>query len=181
MSYSHLSIIERSKLETLLRLGWSTREIGRELGRHHSTIAREIERGRSGQTYEAQSAQQVYRGRRASSAPVGKFTPELVNELTEKLIQTWSPEQIAEKRRFESKTFVCFKTIYRWKYDGRLAAGDVQVLRHTGKRKKPVETRGRFMVGTPISKRPKEVRKRETFDHWNWIPLFLAVAKAKLV
>ncbi|WP_044357640.1 helix-turn-helix domain-containing protein, partial [Paenibacillus sp. E194] len=32
MSYSHLSIIERSKLETLLRLGWSTREIGRELG-----------------------------------------------------------------------------------------------------------------------------------------------------
>ena len=55
MSYSHLSIIER-KLETLFRLGWTTRDIGRELGRHHSTIAREIERGRSGQTYEARSA-----------------------------------------------------------------------------------------------------------------------------
>ena len=106
---------------------------------------------------------------------------ELANELTEKLIQTWSPEQIAEKRRFESKTFVCFKTIYRWIYDGRLATGDVQVLRHKGKRQKLVETRGRFMVGTPISKRPKEVRKRETSAIGNWIPLFLAVAKAKLV
>lgn len=179
MSYSHLSIIERSKLETLLRLGWSTREIGRELGRHHSTIAREIERGRSGQTYEAQSAQQVYRCRRASSAPVGKFTPELANELTEKLIQTWSPEQIAEKRRFESKTFVCFKTIYRWIYDGRLAVGDVQVLRHKGKRQKPVETRGRFMVGTPISKRPKEVRKRETFGHWELDTVVSSRGKSK--
>lgn len=42
MNYSYLNIIERSKLETLHRLGWTTREIGRELGRHHSTIAREM-------------------------------------------------------------------------------------------------------------------------------------------
>ncbi|KOS67191.1 integrase, partial [Lysinibacillus contaminans] len=27
-------------------------------------------------------------------------------------------------------------------------------------------TRGRFNIGTPISKRPKEVRKRESFGHW---------------
>lgn len=77
--------------------------------------------------YEAQSAQQAYRYRRASSVPVGKYTPELASELTEKLSQTWSPEQIAEKRRAESKPFVCFKAIYRWIYDRLLAAGDVRV------------------------------------------------------
>ncbi|WNC12312.1 helix-turn-helix domain-containing protein [Brevibacillus brevis] len=33
MSYSHLSIMERGQLETLHRLGWSTRAIGQHLGR----------------------------------------------------------------------------------------------------------------------------------------------------
>ncbi|MGG3840362.1 IS30 family transposase [Paenibacillus thiaminolyticus] len=129
--------------------------------------------------YEAQSAQQAYRYRRASSVPVGKYTPELASELTEKLSQTWSPEQIAEKRRAESKPFVCFKAIYRWIYDRLLAAGDVGVLRHKGKRQKPVETRGKFMVGTPISKRPKEVLKHETFGHWELDTVVSSRGKSK--
>lgn len=175
MSYSHLSIIERGQLEALHRLGWSTRKIGHELGRHPSTIARELRRGSEVRGYFAQSAQIAYHERRASSVPASK----LANELTEKLIQTWSPEQIAEKRRSERKPFVCFKTIYRWICDGRLAAGNVQVLRHKGKRQKPVETRGRFMVGTPISKRPKEVRKRETFGHWELDTVVSSRGKSK--
>ncbi|SEP34677.1 helix-turn-helix domain-containing protein [Paenibacillus sp. OK076] len=44
MSYSHLSIIERSKLEILHRQGKSARAIAEELGRHHTTICREISR-----------------------------------------------------------------------------------------------------------------------------------------
>ena len=36
MGYTHLNITERSQLEILLRLGWSNRAIGKELGRHHS-------------------------------------------------------------------------------------------------------------------------------------------------
>ena len=101
MSYSHLSIIERGQLETLHRLGWSTRAIGRQLGRHHATIAREIKRGQTDLSYAAITAQQAYHQRRSSSVPAGKFTPELAAELQEKLQQTWSPEQIAEKRRCE--------------------------------------------------------------------------------
>ncbi|MCM3292093.1 helix-turn-helix domain-containing protein [Paenibacillus sp. MER 180] len=53
MSYSQLNIIERSKLEALHRLVWTTREIVCELGRHHSLIAREIERGSLRAVYEA--------------------------------------------------------------------------------------------------------------------------------
>lgn len=45
MSYTHLSITERSQLALLHRLGWSTRAIATELNRHHSTIARELNRG----------------------------------------------------------------------------------------------------------------------------------------
>jgi len=166
MSYSHLSIIERGQLETLHRLGWSTRDIGQQLNRHHSTIAREIQRGQSTQRYEAVPAQEAYQQQRASCVPTGKLTSELATELTERLEQTWSPEQIAEKRRNERQPFVCFKTIYRWLYDGRLTVSKSQVLRHKGKRRKPTETRGRFLIGTPIHQRPKEVRKRTTFGHW---------------
>jgi IS30 family transposase len=166
MSYSHLSIIDRAQLETLQQLGWSTRAIGQQLGRHHSTIAREIQRGKTDQHYEAVPAQESYKQRRAPCVPTGKFTSELATELTEKLTLTWSPEQIAEKRRSQGKPFVCFKTIYRWLYDGKLTVSESEVLRHKGKRRKPMETRGRFLVGTPISQRPKEVRKRTTFGHW---------------
>ena len=41
-----------------------------------------------------------------------------------------------------------------------------ECLHHKGKHQKPQETRGRFHVGTSITKRPKEIRKRETFSHW---------------
>lgn len=165
MSYSHLSIIERGQLETLHGLSWSTRAIARVLGRHHSTIAREIKRGMEKQTYEAQPAQEAYHMRKRSRISLGKCTPELAEEIEEKLRLTWSPEQIAQRRRIEGKPFVCFKTIYRWIYTGRIVAGEVRVLRHKGKRRKPLETRGRFLVGTPIHQRSKEVRKRTTFGH----------------
>ncbi|PWV93824.1 IS30 family transposase [Paenibacillus cellulosilyticus] len=166
MSYSHLSIIERGQLETLNELGWTTREIGLKLKRHHSTIARELQRGQSNDHYEAEVAHEAYEQRRASCVPTGKFTPELAEEVQEKLKLTWSPEQIAEKRRIEDQTFVCFKTIYRWLYDGKLTVSETQVLRHRGKRRKPMETRGRFLVGKSIRQRPKEVRNRTTFGHW---------------
>ena len=166
MGYTHLSINERYKLGVYLSLGWSNRKIGKELGRHHSTIARERKRGSISETYVAEAAHDSYLERRVSCKPRGCFTPELAHELNTQLQQTWSPEQIAEKRRVSGETFVCFKTIYRWLYEGRLAAGDVKVLRHKGKRRKPVETRGRFLVGKTISQRPKEVRKRDVFGHW---------------
>lgn len=61
---------------------------------------------------------------------------------------------------------VCFKTVYRWLYTGSLVKGLLAVLRHKEKRQKPAETLGRFAVGKTISQRPKEVRNRETFGHW---------------
>ena len=60
---------------------------------------------------------------------------------------------------------LCVKTIYRWIYSGVLRV-NLTVLRHKGKRRKPVETRGRFRVGTSIHKRPKEVKNRQSIGHW---------------
>ncbi|NLY36089.1 MAG: IS30 family transposase, partial [Tissierellia bacterium] len=42
----------------------------------------------------------------------------------------------------------------------------MSVLRHKGKRRKPTEKRGKFIVGESISNRPKEVEDRKSFGHW---------------
>ena len=181
MGYKHPNITECSQLEILLCLGWSDREIGKELGRHHSTISRERIRGSSSETYTAEIAQSTYIQRRESCKPKGRFAPVLASELEANLQQTWSPEQFAEHRRVNNKSFVCFKTIYRWLYAGRLVTGTVKVLRHKGKRRKPMETRGRFLVGKPISQRPKEVRKRESFGHWGLDTVVSSRGKSRAV
>jgi IS30 family transposase len=179
MSYTHLSIIERSKLEILHQQGKSTRAIAKELGRHHATISRELRRNAAEHPYCAENSQESYVQRRKASVPGGKWNLELASRIEEKLQATWSPEQIVERLRQEGQAMVCFKTIYRWLYTGRLVKGVLAVLRHKGKRQKPAETRGKFAVGKSISQRPKEVRNRETFGHWSWIRWSRAVGKAR--
>ena len=44
MSYYHLPISERSKIEGLKGLGYSCRAIARHLNRSHTTISRELKR-----------------------------------------------------------------------------------------------------------------------------------------
>ena len=60
---------------------------------------------------------------------------------------------------------VAFETIYNWLY-ASLIDLDLSVLRRKGKTRQPKEIRGTFRIGTSIAKRPKEVRNRETFGHW---------------
>ena len=48
MSYVHVTSRERFAIEQLLLYGCSYREIGRRLGRHHSTIQREFDRNGPG-------------------------------------------------------------------------------------------------------------------------------------
>ncbi|MGG1619100.1 IS30 family transposase [Paenibacillus sp. NRS-1782] len=179
MSYSHLSIIERSKLEILHQQGKSARAIAKELGRHHATISRELQRHDEQKAYHAERSQESYHQRRKASIPAGKWTAKQAAVIEEKLQATWSPEQIVERLRQEGQRVVCFKTIYRWLYAGLLVRGTLTVLRHKGKRQKPAETRGKFTIGKPISKRPKDVRSRETFGHWELDTVVSSRGKSK--
>lgn len=47
------------------------------------------------------------------------------------------------------------------------------------KRQKPKETRGKFNIGRPISQRPKEVKKRNTFGHWEADTIVSSRGKSK--
>ncbi|MEK4277621.1 helix-turn-helix domain-containing protein [Paenibacillus sp. FSL R7-0026] len=103
MSYRHLSIIERSKLEVLHRQGRSSRAIAKELSRHPSTICRELDRVTSSHPYQAEQAQNAYEERRKTSVSPGNWSDALAASLEEKLEATWSPEQITERFRIEGR------------------------------------------------------------------------------
>ncbi|MGF7047622.1 IS30 family transposase [Paenibacillus sp. DS2015] len=53
------------------------------------------------------------------------------------------------------------------------------MLRHKGKRRKPLETRRRFLMGKSIKQRPKEVRSREIFGHWELDTVVSSRGKSK--
>ena len=162
MSYKHLNTFERTRIKVLSKMGYSTRQIASQLNRHHSTIARELKRNTQ-ETYQAELAHELARKRRLVCRRDENKSEELIQMIQHYLKLTWSPEQISQT---VLKGIISFKTIYRWIYDGTIFSGDLSCLRQKGKRRKPRETRGRFNIGTSIHQRPKDVKKRQTFGHW---------------
>ena len=114
MSYKHLTIAERSKIETLLELGYSIRKIAKQLNRQPSSISRELRRHAH---CTAEEAQVRYQSNKSNCGAKLKLTPKLKEAVQEKLGETWSPEQIVG-RLYKGK--LSFKTIYRWIYQGLL-------------------------------------------------------------
>ena len=163
MSYSHLTITHRIKIETYLELGLKPCQIASKLGVHKSTISRELKRCQNG--YSAALAQEQYDHKAKQKGRKSRLTPELKKEIENCLKSSWSPEQIYGRYQLEQKPMVAFKTIYNWLYAG-LFDLDLSVMHRKGKSRQPKETRRTFRIGTSIAKRPKEVRNRETFGHW---------------
>lgn len=76
---------------------------------------------------------------------------EVIEYIEEKLLQTWSPEQISNYP--SHMTMPSFKTIYRWIYDGYVVKGNVKVLRKKGKTRKRFGKSGRFTTGKKHTKK----------------------------
>lgn len=64
MPYTHLAQEERFPVHKHLQAGRSYSEIGRELGRHHATISREVKRNTGGRGYRYKQANEFAKRRR---------------------------------------------------------------------------------------------------------------------
>ena len=104
-----------------------------------------------------------------------KVDDNLRRSIVEKLHRKWSPEQITNTI---CEGIVCFKTIYNWIYSG-IIDFDISKLRRRGKSRKAKETRGKFNIGKSINKRAKEVKKRNTFAHWELDTVVSSRGKSK--
>lgn len=175
MSYTHLTIEERSCIYQFLKLGMSIRKIAQALKRSPSTISREIKRNSSkietsrgsDIRYFPVKANDKYLERREDCHRKSNFSKELINYLTIKINEHWSPEQIANRSTNLIYPIPSTSTIYRFIHAKKLPKTSMKNLRRKGKFKRPAEKRGKFNdKGRTIKKRPKEIYKRQELGHW---------------
>ena len=112
---------EREIISRELSRQRSARYIGKLLGRHHSTIAREIERNGGAAEYRACAAQERYESFKARPKERKlAASARLHDAVNEGLTQKWSPEQISARLVKEypedSEMRVSHETIYQTLY-----------------------------------------------------------------
>ena len=125
MKYEQLNAEERSAIATLKRLGWSVREMARELGRHRSTVARELTRNATPHDgwYRAGRAHERAVARRRRSRRNSQFGKEEWGEVEKLLRKEWSPEQVSGYLRRSGELEISHETIYRHVWRDRERGG----------------------------------------------------------
>jgi transposase, IS30 family len=175
---SDLSLAEREEVRAGIERGESDRVIGVRLGRHRSTIWREIEAGGGRGSYRAYQAQE--RADDSARRERGLWyeqRPWLWAEVCALVCEGWSPEQVAGRLRRDHSDdpewWVSHESIYRAIYvqpkgelRKELTAGlrSGRVRRHSQARE--VTTRPRFDKMVNISERPAEAADRAVPGHW---------------
>jgi IS30 family transposase len=119
MSYTHLTSTDRTRIAALKRAGHSQQEIARQLGKHHSTIGRELQRNKTGRVfYNARTADQKAAARRlVANQRFRKLLSgtNLAKYVVRRLKRYWSPEQIVGRLQYETgHRVIGYLTIYRY-------------------------------------------------------------------
>jgi IS30 family transposase len=183
MQYHQLTPEERYTLAALRRQvpAPSNAEIARIMGRHRSTIGRELARNsaRYDGAYRHTKAQERTNGRRSRSRRNTQFTPADWRLVRRLLAQDLSPEQISGRLLVESRLPISRESIYRYiRRDKREGGQLFRFLRQPPKwrkRHKGVDRRGRLTGKRHISERPAAVESREEIGHWEMDTIVSAV------
>jgi IS30 family transposase len=172
----HLTVLEREQIMVGLARGDSLTTIARELGRAVSTISREVRRSGKREDYSAWRAHEHARAQARRAKPFKLTQGRLLDEVTAKLRQLWSPQEIAARLRLdhpgEPEMRVSHETIYQSLFvqgRGQLRRELARCLRSGRTARKPrtaTDGRGRLPGMVMISDRPAEVADRAVPGHW---------------
>jgi IS30 family transposase len=173
-----LTASDREEIRVGIELGESDDEIARRIGRHRSTIWREIKANGGRSAYNAAGAEE--RAARVAARPKTPWTeqrPWLWEEVQALLQKKWSPEQIAHRLRKDHpdqpEWWVSHEAIYQAIFvqaKGELRKELASCLRSGRARRRPrtrVTTgRGKIVGMVNISERPPDVDDRAVPGHW---------------
>ena len=173
MAYHQITPWERIVIWMLLRQGKSAGDIARQLGRHRSTIYREVGRNcsRSDGFYRPQQADSWARTRRSRSRRNYRIT-DRDWELVEKLLKIdWSPEQIAGRLKRIGRLQISHETIYLHVWTDKRRGGTLYehlrgATKLRRKRHGTYDSRGRLAGKRPIEDRPASADNRSRVGHW---------------
>jgi transposase, IS30 family len=174
-----LSLVEREEIATGVSAGQSLRTIAAVLGRHPSTVSREVKANGGRQAYRAWRAERrAFELARRPKQTLLVSRPRLAAYVTEKLQLRWSPPQISARLKLDHpddlEMRVSPETIYQTLFvQGRgglrkeltacLRSG--RTMRRAHRRPGSVNP-GKLVNMVMISERPAEVEDRAVPGHW---------------
>jgi IS30 family transposase len=173
MSYHQITSAERYRLSVLRRQGLGNPQIAREMGRHRSTIWREVRRNAhpTDGRYKVEKAIERASGRRRRSRSHPRFRPWQLHRVWRLLRRRWSPEQIAGHLHSSRSLRISHETIYRHIWRDLRRGGDLYrhlrcAIKRRRKRYGTYERRGRLAGKRMIQERPRQVDQRRQLGHW---------------
>ena len=185
--YHHVTQDIRSQIYALKAIGTSLHKISAIVGRHVSTVSREIKRntGGRGYRYKQDDAKAVERRENASRTPQ-KLTPTLVTIIEKNLLEKWSPDQISGRLKEKNIASISHETIYQHIWRNKRAGGVLyKQLRHNGKKynKRSSGKAGRGCIPNrvDITERPQIVEQKTRIGDWEGDTVISAVSKAALL
>lgn len=183
MQFKHLSIEEREIIQEMLWDNKSIRSIAKKLNRSTSSISRELKKSvpLNIHKYNSRIANNIALNNRKSRGRRERLKSEKVREYVKnKLILSWSPEQISGRIKIDLNESISHEAIYQFIYYqihrdgyGHLKPGCVDYrihLRRHRKRRQPKNSRKYQRIFKPldtsIDKRPEYINSRLRFGDW---------------
>lgn len=171
MNYTHLTREERYQIHALRSQGIGIAAIVAHLGRHRSTINRELARNSVEQGYDPAKAHTQARARLSGPDNVRTIADEVWTMAERYLRLDLSPQQVSARLRLERRRGPSKESLYLRVYADQAAGGDLaQHLRCQKTRRKRYgsgrERRGTLRNCVRIEQRPKVVDKRSRIADW---------------
>lgn len=172
--YNRLSQAEREQIFLLLHERYTVREIGKKLGRHHTTISRELNINK-GQEYSPVKADIEANQLRHKHDKHKMDDLMLQDYVVRRLTDHWSPEQIAGRLIYiHSSITVTHETIYSFLYHSSRKHERLWEFLRRGHKKRErwfdrrVHCKKRMTIQGKISitERPLEAQIRSKVGHW---------------
>lgn len=171
--YTQITAAERYTIGVLRQHGCLPATIARALGRHPSSIGREVRRNAThcDGGYRPPLADSYARSRRSRSRRNQRFSAADWAQVDDRLRARWSPEQIAGRFRRAGQLRISHETIYRHIWADKRAGGTLYT--HLRGAQKPCrkrygqyDSRGRLAGKRPITARPAIVDARGRIGDW---------------
>ena len=170
--YKHLVRVERMEIGILLRKGYTAVDIAAEVGRHPSTVYREIRRNAVSGSYQSLKAdhKSYVRRRNAKYQCMSIIGDMKLREYIDRCLldKNWSPEQVAGRIARETgmepvsapSIYKYIRSVYGRKLEYELdLAKRKRTKRH---QRKVTQLEGRVFIDA----RPEAVSMRQQYGHW---------------
>ena len=165
MSYTHLSRDERYQIQCLHELGLSPTAIAAKLGRHRSSIARELQRNADAAgRYGAAAAHKQASARQSNRCNAWCFEPQDWALVMDYLQRDLSPQQVAQRLLLEERLCISHDCIYQRLR--RLGAACPRLRCGQRPRKAKAQGVGQIPQRIGIEQRPAIVDERSRLGDW---------------